>query len=132
MFSQLGRLEICCDAPPYGIVRACEQCGFCSPLDVRWCRLSHFVAGGGQWKGSFGSRLWQWFFGKRKPKAKTCTCGRPLPHLKVVGFTFLSKKAGDYLSGQCRRCRTMYWDETLALPEWMEESVVKLTDSMEI
>jgi len=45
MFRQSMQLEICCDAPPYGIVRACAKCGFASPLDVRWCRLSHFVNG---------------------------------------------------------------------------------------
>jgi hypothetical protein len=132
MFSQLGRPEICCDAPPYGIVRACEKCGFSSPLDVRWCRLSHFVNRAGQREGTIGLRFWQWLFGKPKLKARACTCGQPLPHLKEVGFTFLSKKAGDYLLGQCPRCRTMFWDEALPLPAWMEDSVAGLTDSVEM
>lgn len=132
MFGRPRQFEICCDAPSYGIVRACEQCGFSSPLDVRWCRMSHFVNGAGQRKGSFGSRLWQWFFGKRKPKVRTCTCGQPLPVLKKVGFTFLCKKVGDYLLGQCPRCRTMFWDEALPLPAWMEDGVAGLMDAGEM
>jgi predicted RNA-binding Zn-ribbon protein involved in translation (DUF1610 family) len=132
MFGRSRQFEICCDAPPYGVVRACEKCGYCSPLDVRWCRLSHFVSGEGQRRDDIGLRLWHWLFGKRKPRVKTCTCGQRLPVLKKVGFTFLCRKAGDYLLGQCPRCRTMFWDEALLLPAWMEDSVAGLTDSGEM
>jgi hypothetical protein len=122
MFGRSGPFEICCDAPPYGIVRACARCGLRSPLDVRWCRLSHFVAGGGQREGGFGMRLWRWLFGGRKPPT-TCTCGQPLPGLKHYGFIFRSEKVGDYLLGQCRRCRTVFWDEALPLARWAEDGV---------
>jgi hypothetical protein len=36
----LASIYLCCDAPPYPIVKACEDLGFLSPLDVRWARLS--------------------------------------------------------------------------------------------
>jgi hypothetical protein len=131
MFSRFRRFETCCDAPPYGVVRACEGCGFHSPLDVRWCRLSHFLNGEGQRKRSFGIRLWRWLFGKRNQK-NTCSCGQPLPDLKEYGFTVLSKKVGDYLLGQCSRCRTVFWDEALPLAAWMEKGVVGFADFWEM
>jgi hypothetical protein len=129
MFSQLGQLEIWCDAPPYSVVQACEEGGFLSPLDVRWCRMSHVVSAEGQTKGNFGIRLWQRFFGMRKPQVKTCTCGQPLPDLKLYGFILLPRKVSFYLLGQCHRCRTMYWDQTLPPPSWMEDDEAELTDS---
>jgi hypothetical protein len=132
MFSRIKQLDICCDAPPYGVVRACKGCGFHSPLDVRWCRMSHFVAGERQRKGNIGIRLWQWFFGRTKPKPITCSCGQPLPELKEYGFTYSSKAVGDYLMGQCRRCRTVFWDVPLLVPTWMEEGVVRVTIPLEM
>jgi hypothetical protein len=36
-FNQFETLGIECDAPPYGIVRACHKLGFLTPEDVRWC-----------------------------------------------------------------------------------------------
>jgi hypothetical protein len=131
MFGRFGRFEICCDAPPYGVVRACERCGFHTPLDVRWCRMSKFLSGEGHRRGNVGIRFWRWLFGKGKPRVRTCTCGQPLPDLKKHGFTYLSKKVGDYLLGQCPRCRTVFWDEAMPLPAWLEEGVAGLTDSLE-
>ncbi len=128
MFSQLRSLEIRCDAPPYAVVRACKDFDFHSPLDVRWCRMSDLVSPEEQRNGNFGLRLWHWLLGKRKPSVQTCTCGQPLPDLKRYDFAFDSKKVGCYLLGQCRRCRTMYWDDASPLPAWMEDSVAGLTD----
>lgn len=132
MLGPSRQFEICCDAPPYGVVRACEKCGFSSPLDVRWSRMSRFLSAEGQQKGNVGIRLWRWLLGKRNARVRTCTCGQPLANLKKYGFTFLSRKFGDYLLGQCQRCLTMVWDEALPLPAWMEEGMAGLTDSVEI
>jgi hypothetical protein len=41
MSNQLGPIDVCCDAPPYPIVKACAQLGFLMPEDVRWCQMSH-------------------------------------------------------------------------------------------
>jgi len=117
MFSQFGQLEIWCDAPPYAVVRACNGYGFHSPLDVRWCNMSRFLIGEGQRQDDFGIGLWQWLFGRTKTSKHTCTCGQSLPDLKKYGFSFLSEKVDDYLLGQCRRCRTIFWDAALPLPE---------------
>jgi hypothetical protein len=132
MLGRSGQFEMCCDASPYAIVRACEQCGFCSPLDVRWCRISHFLRGEGQREGNFGLRLWGWVFGRGRRKPTTCTCGQSLPDLKQYGFTCLSRKVGDYLLGQCRRCRTVFWDVPPPVPAWMEEGEVRFTDLWEM
>jgi hypothetical protein len=132
MFSQLGRLEICCDAPPYDVVRACEKYGFYRPLDVRWCRMNYFASKEGRHKKNLGIRLWQRLFGTRETQVQTCACGQPLPELQKYGFTFHSKKVRDYLLGQCHRCRTMYWDDPLPLRAWMQEDGDGLTDSLEM
>jgi len=112
MDGQISRIETYCDASPYGVVRACEGCGFQSPLDVPWCRLSLFLSGTERRKRKLSIPLWQWLFGRTKPKVISCTCGQPVPKLKKYCFTFLSIKVGDYHLGQCRRCRTMFWDES--------------------
>jgi hypothetical protein len=108
MFSQLGPIEICCDAPPYAIVEACGQVGFESPLDVRWCKLSHFLASGGS---AFGSLSWK-LFGGNVPKERACSCGQRLPVLEKYTFMFASEKLADYLLGQCHICRTIFWEDT--------------------
>ena len=108
MSSQLGPIDISCDAPPYPIVRAGRRIGLESPEDVRWCRvhpgletlsLTGDVSG---WKSLFG-------LGGRGKNA--CTCGQPLPVLEKYTFTFLSGQQASYLLGQCLRCRTVYWNE---------------------
>lgn len=132
MFSQFGQLEICCDAPPYAVVRACKRCGFHSPLDVRWCRMSHLLHEEGQRRSNLGVRFWMWLIGASRLKEHTCTCGQTLPDLKRYRFTILSKKVGDYLLGQCRHCRTVYWDRAMLRPAWLKERVVRLTDSLEM
>jgi hypothetical protein len=120
MFKRLGPLEIWCDAPPYQVVRACEKCGFPSALDVRWCRMSHVINGAGQCKDYFGIRLWRWFWGTGEPKRPNCICGQPLPEFKRYGFSLQSQQVADYFLGQCRRCRTIFWDVAVPLPAWIE------------
>jgi hypothetical protein len=127
MSDQTEQFEVCCDAPPYGIVRACEGCGLRAPLDVRWCRLTHFLDAEGQRKVPFGVRVWRWLLGRTGRQAKTCTCDQPLPDMKKYGFTLCSKKVGDYLLGQCG-CGTVFWDEAFPVPAWLEQGVVELTD----
>jgi len=108
MSSQLGPIDLICDAPSYPVVQACSRLGFQAPLDVRWSRLSHYLI------GEEGTRLglqpWKWFFGKRQPKEKTCVCGGPLPTLEWYTFTFLSGGVADYHLGQCPRCRSIFWE----------------------
>jgi hypothetical protein len=93
--------------------------------------MSRFLKGEGHRKAIFALRLWHWLLGLGRPKERTCTCGQPLPDLKKYGFSFLSEKVGDYLLGQCRRCRTIFWDTAVPLPAWVKEGVVGLTDSLE-
>jgi hypothetical protein len=108
MSSQLGPLDIQCDAPPYSVVHACEGLGFRSPLDVRWCRMSHFP---GDREGGTGMFPWKLLFGAGQPQEKACTCGVPLPALEKYTFTLVSAKVSDYFLGQCRRCHTVFWEE---------------------
>jgi hypothetical protein len=124
MVSRFRQPDIWCDAPPYAVVRACKGCGLHAPLDVRWCRLSRFRNGEGHYRVSFVRRLWHRLLGRGRAKEQVCTCGQPLPDLKKYGFSFLSAKVGDYLLGQCRRCRTIFREGTVTLPTWMEEGWV--------
>jgi len=92
-------------------VRACETLGFETPLDVRWCRMSHFQYEREQPEDALGSSAWTWFFHKSPRKEKTCTCGKPLPVLQWYIFTFVTDQMVDYHLGQCPRCRTIFWEE---------------------
>jgi hypothetical protein len=112
MASQLGPIEICCDAPPYVIVQACQKLGFQVPLDVRWLRTSHFLN-----DGASGLPFWNLFFTKGPSEKKICTCGEQLPVLENFAFTFSRGKVLSYNLGQCRKCRTIFWEEGLA-PEY--------------
>jgi hypothetical protein len=107
MLSSMGPIDIECDAPFYCVVEACGKLGFQSPLDVRWCRISNFVGG----QVSVGFRLLRWLFGGSQFPETTCSCGQPLPAMKSYTCVFESAKEGHYLLGQCRRCRTMFWEE---------------------
>jgi hypothetical protein len=121
----LGRLEpndIECDAPLYSVVEACEKLGFQSPLDVRWCRKSRFL--GGRREPGGGFHPLRWLFGGGKRLKPTCTCGQPLPRMQCCTCTFTSGKEVDYLLGQCRRCRTMFWDLAVPMPAWVKKGVV--------
>jgi hypothetical protein len=97
-----------CDAPPSPVVGACQRLGFRSPLDVRWCRLSHFLA---ERSGRPGTQPGTQVFDTKPAGRKTCTCGEPLPRLEKYAITFILEKVADYLLGQCRRCGTIFWEE---------------------
>jgi len=111
MSNQLGPIEIYCDSPPIPIVKACERLGFHSPMDVRWCRLSHFLAEQDKRQRSLGLSVWRWFVHTTQLQRNTCTCGEPLPSLEWYTFTFLSGQFAYCSLGQCVRCRTIFWDE---------------------
>jgi len=120
----LGPLTIRCDAPPYTVVWVCKGLGFKSPLDVGWCRMSNVNNRTSLRYSSFGSALWQLLFGTSNPKEKACACGEPLPDLKHYHFAFNSKKGSDYLLGQCRRCRTIFWDVAVPLSVRMNDRIL--------
>jgi hypothetical protein len=80
--------------------------------------MSHFLKGEGQHRSILR------VFGASRPKEHACTCGQPLPGLKKYGFSCLSEKVGDYLMGQCPRCRTIFWDAAVPIPEWVKEGVL--------
>jgi hypothetical protein len=90
MSSELGPIDIVCDAPPYPVVRACQRLGLRAPQDVRWCRVNRYAAGSA--RGS-------------------CTCGHAAPRLESYTFTFVSGSQASYYLAQCPRCRTIFWDK---------------------
>jgi hypothetical protein len=112
MANQLGTIDIDCDAPGYPVVRACSALGFRDPLDVRWCRLTHLPAEPHGLRAVLSLRKWTQFFGLSRPRGKACLCGRELPALEWYCFREPAGRMIDYLLGQCRRCRTMFWDTT--------------------
>jgi len=111
MPSQLGPIEISCDAPPYHIVRACQQIGIESPEDVRWCRMSHFLHVQTGWRELFKRQPWKLLREATEAEHRTCSCRQPLPNLDKFTFTLISGKELSYHMGQCRRCLTVYWEE---------------------
>jgi hypothetical protein len=111
MSGQPGPLGIACDAPPYGIVRACRQAGFRSPLDVRWCRMSRLLKEQADRERATWRSLWMAVLGIDQPGEPTCPCGEELPALRRFEFRRLGETVGTLLLGQCRRCDTMFWEE---------------------
>ncbi len=111
MTSPLGAIEIDCDAPGYAVVRACSALGFRDPLDVRWCRLAHLPLEPHGLRAVLSLRRWtQLLLGR--PRGRMCRCGRELPALEWYCFRNPAGRTFEYLLGQCRRCRTMFWDTT--------------------
>jgi hypothetical protein len=111
MSSDLGLLEIDCDAPPYPIVRACRKLGMTAPEDVRWCRTSHLGKRHHGWISSLASRTLGRWLGRHQPENSACTCGHPLPCLESYSFLFHGGDQADYTLGQCPRCQTIYWEK---------------------
>jgi len=111
MSSPLGPIEICCDAPPYPVVQVCRHIRFQSPEEVRWLRMSAFRNWqDGRHQGpSLQSWKMLWKMGKRA--GRTCTCGGPLPELRLIAFTFNMGDKASYFFGQCHRSRTIFRDE---------------------
>jgi len=116
MSGPLGPLDIDCDAPSYPVVAACDQLGFRSPLDVRWCRLSVFVDSHASWFHLFSGESWKRLFGGGPRHEPTCACGTPLPAMTQYTFTYLSMDQVEYLMGQCPRCRTIFWEKVCPSP----------------
>lgn len=111
MFSRLGPIDVQCDAPSYPIVQACRRVGIETPEDVRWCRLSHFLSQSPGWKGLFHVETWKTLLGGQRSVEKTCSCGGHLPGLDRVTFTLRSGSEISYLIGQCRACRSVFWED---------------------
>ncbi len=111
MWSQLGPVEIYCDAPPYQVVQACRDLCVQSPEDVRWLRMSTFQTGQDRRQQGPSLPFWRTFWKRGEPAARACTCGVPLPELRLVVVTFNTGDKVSYLLGQCGRCRTVFWDE---------------------
>lgn len=109
MTTRLGPVEIDCDAPPYEIVCSCEAAGLNSPLDVRWCRVSH-LRGRAAEHPSLWSRACRMFGAAGRSEPRACSCGQRLPKLGRFRFVFLGQSAGEFVLGQCQRCKTVYWE----------------------
>ncbi|HEV3258668.1 MAG TPA: hypothetical protein VG013_17465 [Gemmataceae bacterium] len=110
MFSWSKSLDIDCDAPSYAIVRACRRIGVVTPEDVRWCRMNRFLSAHPTWREVLKRPPWKALLGMAQPEARTCSCGQKLPLLEKCTFTFNTGQEVSYLIGQCRRCRTVFWD----------------------
>jgi hypothetical protein len=110
MSDSVGQLDFQCDAPEYSIVRECETVGLQSPLDVRWCRMTLFLAEYAVQKLRKAS-IWQRLLGAPEIRALSCACGEGLPGLGKYLFEFSSGRKETYFLGQCPRCRTIFWDD---------------------
>jgi hypothetical protein len=111
MSSQLGPIEICCDAPPYQVVQACRHLCIQFPEDVRWLRMGEFLTRQDRRQQGPSLPFWKMFWKGGLGAARTCTCGALLPELRLVVVTFNTGEKASYLVGQCGRCRTVFWDE---------------------
>jgi hypothetical protein len=97
--NNLGPIEVCCDSPPYTVVRACRQLGFQEPEDVRWSRVNRALPGqDGPWA----------FF---RAQEHACRCGVKLPLLERCTFALRTGERMSFFLGQCPRCRTMFWEK---------------------
>jgi hypothetical protein len=111
MTSKLGPIDVCCDAPPYSVVRATRRFGFHRPEDVRWRRMSRFLTEREGWRAVLNLQSWRALLGMGGALKTSCACGQELPQLERYTFLFLSGGQSSFLLGQCGRCRTMYWEE---------------------
>ena len=110
MPDQVGPIGINCDAPSYGIVRACAELGYETPLDVRWLHLDG-AADRGPAKNFLAVRAWMPALGLHRKTERTCSCGHTLPTLERCTFILRAGIQVDYLLGQCCRCKTMFWQQ---------------------
>ena len=107
MAQQLGPIEICCDAPPYPVVRACRRLGFRDPEDVAWHRLG--APADGPRPGTLQAVIAVLTFAR--PSWARCACGDDLPVLEPCAFARGDGHTEYYRIGQCHRCRTISWVE---------------------
>jgi hypothetical protein len=110
MASQLGPIEINCDAPPYAVVRACHRLGFRNPEDVPWYRFGAFVSGHYTLRAASLQAVIA-ALGFSGPPREHCLCGGYLPDLAWCTFLLQSGREESYRIGQCHVCRTIFWDE---------------------
>jgi hypothetical protein len=111
MAARLGPIEVYCDAPPYSIIQACSRIGVQQPEDVRWCKLSHFIQADDGRREGFPLQTWKNVLGMHRAGRSTCSCGHALPILEKCTFTFITGREVSYFIGQCKRCRTVFWDD---------------------
>jgi hypothetical protein len=111
MSSSLGPLEIDCDAPPYSVVCACRRVDLQDPEDVRWCRLGpRLDIAASEWD-LLKRQPWKLLVRLSASNTARCVCGQKLPSLDRYTFTYLTGHESSFLLGQCKRCRTIYWEE---------------------
>lgn len=101
-------VQIVCDAPSYAIVQACSTIGIERPEDVRWWEVGHFLEQHG-YRPLPPDGRWKALGERSTVGLLVCPCGRELPRLVEYRFYFDDDTAADYLLGQCRRCKTIYW-----------------------
>lgn len=111
MASQLGPIDVLCDAPPYPIVQACHMIGIREPEDVRWLRKSLYLSERPSWRELINQQSWKALLNMNQNDRRGCTCGSPAPSLDRCKFTLNTGREICYLIGQCNRCRTIFWDE---------------------
>ena len=99
----LGPMEVICDAPPYPIVQACNAIGIEGSEDVRWIKMSHYLA-------EFEAAEIAKSLAACRRK-DLCHCREKLPKLAKYRFTYSSGDEVTYSVGQCRKCRTVFWEE---------------------
>jgi hypothetical protein len=105
-----GSIEVTCDSPSYGIVKASRMLGLESPEDVRWCKRRNFRHERPRFR-CFLRHPWQALQMMCHSGAAQCSCGRTLPLLEEYAFQLSSGRIIRYRLGQCLRCRTVYWDD---------------------
>jgi len=114
MASQLGPIEITCDAPTYAIVRACRRLGFRDPEDVAWRRYQNGQDGRSTAQpGSIESVIAALSF--NRSAGERCSCGERLPSPEQCMFALQSGRVETFYMGQCHRCRIMYWNEVYVI-----------------
>jgi hypothetical protein len=115
-----------CDAPSYDAVSACETLGFDSPLDVRWCHVSQDPIEQPSLSRSLVSRLLTFVRKTRSLGIKGgCTCGEPIPELKVYTLASGQQNEARYSLGQCPHCRTMFWGDGRAPSSGFDEGIIE-------
>jgi hypothetical protein len=112
MSKQLGPLEILCDSPPYPIVQACSLLGFVRPEDVRWSRLSQYLVDRAGWREVCRVFPWDVLPVNRFLKDSPCSCGEVMPRMQRCLFSASTGQSFTYLLGQCRRCKSIFWEES--------------------
>jgi hypothetical protein len=111
MAKQLGPIDVRCDAPDYRIVRACEDFGFVTPLDVRWCRVSHLPPSSLEVDRFDAPQPDPTVHNSSQPRVKQCLCGHSLPSLDWYSFITSRGICLTFLLSQCHKCRSIYWEE---------------------